>query len=99
MHFKSNSAMRKGSSDWPKPVREEPYTISLPLGYHSQDLLPQVPMAERKLDLFFAGNVKHAVSKSSYQYWLSTSKFLTRAQLWGVLTELKERGDWNIDLD
>jgi len=98
LHAMSAVAMNRSHRGWPTPVRKEPFTITLPLGYHSQVEIPQKSMAERKLDISFAGNIKHPVPVTSYRYWLSTSKFLTRTQLYQELEYLKETGRWNIYL-
>ena len=97
-HSKSRRALNQPHPQWPAQVRKEPLVIDMPLGYHSQVELPQVHMADRKLDLFFAGQIKHAVPKNDYRYWVSTSKFVVREQLWKILTDLKQEGNWNIDL-
>jgi hypothetical protein len=98
-HIQARSAMNGAHRDWPAPVRANPFTIQIPLGYHSQTELPQVPMAERTLDTFFAGDVKAVLSKSDYRYWTSISKNVARTQLWRVLIDLQKRGVWNIDLN
>ena len=98
LHIRSRIALDRPHPEWPKPVRKEPVVIMLPFGYHSQDELPIRPMAERTVDTFFAGEVKHAVSKTSYRYWLSTSKFLARAQVYKELRKLVETKKWKIEL-
>jgi hypothetical protein len=97
-HGKSKLAQRAAHPEWPAPVRKEPLVIDIPLGYHSQVELPQVPMAERTLDMFFAGQIRHAIPKSDYRYYVSTSKWVAREQLWDILVALKKKGDWHIDL-
>ena len=97
-HTRSKRALAAPHRDWPSPIRKEPLVIDIPLGYHSQVELPQVPMAERTLDLFFAGQIKHPVPRNDYRYWVSTSKWVVRQQLWDILVELKRKGEWNIDL-
>ena len=82
----------------PAPVRKQPRTLRLPLGYHSQVELPQVPMAERQLDTFFAGQVHYEIPRGTYQYWLSSSKHQARSQIWTALQELEREGRWNLDL-
>lgn len=82
----------------PAPVREEPRTIRLPLGYHSQVVLPQIPMDERTLDTFFAGQIHYDIPRGTYQYWLSSSKHEARRQIWDVLQQLDKEGRWNLDL-
>jgi hypothetical protein len=97
-HAMSRWALTRAHDKWPAEVREEPATINIPLGYHSQVDLPIVPMIERGTDLFFAGEIKHPVPPTSYKYWVSTSKFVAREQLWDTLVTLKAKGTWNIDL-
>ncbi|RRA49816.1 hypothetical protein D1Y84_17655 [Acidipila sp. EB88] len=100
--WKSRRALAQAEShppaDWPAMVRREPVTIRLPLGYHSQQELPQVHMADRQLDTFFVGQVRNAMPRSSYQSWISSSKVEARAQTWKILEELKREGKWRIDL-
>ena len=85
-------------ASFPAPVRRDPHTIRLPLGYHSQQEVPQVPMAERTLDLFFAGQVRYDIPQGSYQHWTSTSKCEARMQLWAVLEQLRQDPRWVMDL-
>ncbi len=82
----------------PPPVRRRGKTIRLPLGYHSQEELPQVPMAERTLDLFFAGQVRYDIPRGSYQYYTSSSKREARMQLWAELQRLDKENKWVMDL-
>jgi hypothetical protein len=95
-HLKSRWARAHPPADWGPPIRKEPLTLRIPLGYHSQVEVPYIPIQDRTLDMFFAGEVRHPVAKSDYKYWTSTSKFEVRGQLWRELTKLK--GEWNIDL-
>ncbi len=97
-HLKALRAQRQPPPEMGRQVRPDPYLITLPLGYHSQEERPQVPMAERPLDCFFAGQIKHAIRRSDYRHWTSTSKFVAREQLWHELQRLDATGKWNIDL-
>jgi hypothetical protein len=97
-HLKSVRALADPPPAWGSPIRPDPLVIRLPLGYHSQEELPQIPMAERSLDAFFAGQVKHDVPRSDYRHWVSTSKFIAREQLWKELQRLERTGSWRIDL-
>jgi hypothetical protein len=80
------------------PLRSEPVIISLPLGYHSQEEVPQRAMSERSLDLFFSGEIRHALPRWDYRRITSTSKFIARQQLWAELERLASRGRWRLDL-
>lgn len=82
----------------PAPVREESVNLRIPLGYHSQQELPQVGMADRELDSFFAGEVGSPFRSRKYQEYLSTSKVEARGQLWKVLREMQAEGKWRMDL-
>jgi hypothetical protein len=97
-HSMSRWALNRAHNTWPAEVRQEPATIHIPLGYHSQVQVPIVPMTERRTDLFFAGDIKHPVPRTSYKHWVSTSKFVAREQLWDTLITLKAKGAWNIDV-
>jgi hypothetical protein len=97
-HFKSVRAGRRPPAAWGPPVRDDPVLIHLPLGYHSQEEVPQRSMAERPLDLFFSGQVKHPIARTDYRHWTSTSKFVARQQLWNELERLQAQGMWNLDL-
>jgi hypothetical protein len=79
-------------------VREDPVELRIPLGYHSQTEVPQVAMADRQLDSFFAGEVRSPFRSRKYQQYLSTSKVEAREQLWKVLHELQAEAKWKIDL-
>jgi hypothetical protein len=97
-HLRSKRNMLQPHPEWPPAVHRNPRILTLPLGYHSQEELPQIPMEERQLDAFFAGEVHSTDPRNSYQYWTSTSKVEARKQLWNVLTELKQDPQWRIDL-
>jgi hypothetical protein len=97
-HGKSRLAQSRPPPSWGAAIRPDPRLMSLPLGYHSQEELPQLPMAQRRLDVFFAGQVKHEIPRNDYRHWVSTSKFIAREQLWKELGRLNERHKWNLDL-
>lgn len=97
-HMKSVRAQRRPPAAWADEVRDDARVISLPLGYHSQEELPQVPMNQRTLDCFFFGQIKHAIKRSDYRHWTSTSKFVARAQLLRELERLQSARRWNIEL-
>jgi hypothetical protein len=82
-HTKSRRAFRAPHPEWPAPVRNEALVIDMPLGYHSQVELPQV---------------RHPVPRHDLRHYIGTSKFAAREQLWRILTDLKAKGEWNIDL-
>jgi hypothetical protein len=97
-HLRSRQAQGRTSPAWGPAIRSEALVIQLPLGYHSQEELPQIPMKDRELDVFFAGQVAHETSRRDYRHWLSTSKFIAREQLWNELHRLQGKGKWNLDL-
>ncbi len=97
-HLRSRVAFAHPPAQLPAPVRNEPRTIRLPLGYHSQQDLPQISMAERSLDLFFAGEVNYLAPKGTYLRYTSTSKREARVQLWAELQRLQKTGEWRMDL-
>ena len=94
-HLRSVWAQAHPPAEWGSPLRKQPLTLRIPLGYHSQVEVPYIPIKDRALDMFFAGEVRHPVAKTSYKYYTSTSKFEVRGQLWRELTKLKN--DWIID--
>ncbi len=96
--WKSRRALDGPHADWPAPVRREPRTIRLPLGYHSQVELPQVSMRDRALDTFFVGQVSEPLPTGSYKRYTSTSKIEARQQIWAVLRELDQKKKWRMDL-
>ncbi len=95
---RSRQAYKQPPASLPSPVRREGKTIRLPLGYHSQVEVPQVPMAERALDTFFVGQVRQAAPATRYQRYLSSSKIEARKQIWSVLQEVQKEGRWRMDL-
>jgi len=98
-HLRSQRAQARTRAAWGPPIRPTALVVQLPLGYHSQDELPQVHMKDRPLDVFFAGQVSHEIApRRDYRRWLSTSKFIAREQLWRALSRLQTEGRWNIDL-
>jgi len=98
LHLRSKRQLLAPHPDWPPVIHNTPRVLSIPLGYHSQEELPQVPMADRRLDAFFAGELHTPVPKSSYRYWITTSKTQARKQLWNVLLKLKQDPEWRIDM-
>ena len=82
----------------PPRVSESPRIFRIPLGYQSQQLLPQRPMSERTLDTFFAGDTATPFSRNNYRYWIPPAKTATRRQLWKVLDSLQKSGEWRIAL-
>ncbi len=96
-NLKSRRALATPAAGFPAPVRAHPLTIPLPLGYHSQVELPQIPMADRPLDTFFAGQVA-TPPQVGYQRLLSSSKIEARRQIWQVLQALQKEGKWRLDL-
>jgi len=95
--LKSRRALAAPPPGFPAPVRAHPVTVPLPLGYHSQVELPQIPMADRPLDTFFAGQVA-TLPQVGYQRLLSSSKIEARRQIWKVLQALQAEGKWHLDL-
>ncbi len=95
---RARQALAHPPSDFPAPIRRDPRTIRLPLGYHSQVAVPQVAMAERELDTFFVGQVKEWVPPGSYRRYISSSKMEARKQIWTVLRQLQQEGKWRMDL-
>lgn len=98
-----DSALRRRSlasvsTDAPQVLRR-PRIFRIPLGYQSQQLLPQKPMAQRTLDTFFAGDIATPFPRNDYRYWIPPTKTVTRRQLWNVLDTLRRSGEWNIVLD
>ena len=96
--LKSRRALARPPAAWGSPVRREPRTIRIPLGYHSQEDLPQVAMRDRALDTFFVGQVSEQLPQGSYKRYTSTSKIQARQQIWAVLRELEKEGRWRMDL-
>lgn len=96
-HLKSVRASRHPAG-MGGPVQDSALVIRLPLGYHSQEELPQIHMQDRSLDFFFAGEIRHEVARNDYRYWLSTSKFLARGQLWQEVQRIAAQNRWNADL-
>ncbi|HTZ88894.1 MAG TPA: hypothetical protein VMA71_01060 [Alloacidobacterium sp.] len=99
LHYRSIRASRSPHPDWPAPLHTIPRICTIPLGYHSQEELPQIPMRARTLDSFFAGELATQVPPTTYRYWVSTSKAEARKQLWRVLQQIKRDPEWRIDLD
>ena len=99
LHSRSRRAMRSAHPEWPARLHSIPRIYTIPLGYHSQEELPQIAMRDRTLDSFFAGELVSKLPSSSYRYWVSTSKAEARKQLWRVLQQIKRDPEWRIDLD
>ena len=78
-------------------VGREPKIIHIPLGYHSQELLPFVPMRERRLDAFFSGDFQVTTATWDYRRYTSTSKIEARRQLWQSLEKLASEPEWKIE--
>ncbi len=95
---RSRYALQHPPAYLPQPVRTSPQVIHLPLGYHSQQELPQIPMAERSLDTFFVGQVSEFIPPGSYRRYLSSSKIQARKQIWAVLQQLQKENRWKMDL-
>ena len=99
LHYRSRRALHSPHPEWPARLHSVPRIYTIPLGYHSQEELPQIPMRERRLDSFFAGELATTLPPTTYRYWLSTSKAEARKQLWHVLQRIKRNPEWHIDLD
>jgi hypothetical protein len=99
LHYRSHRALRAPHPGWPQPLHTTPRIYTIPLGYHSQEELPQIPMQDRTLDLFFAGELATKLLPTTYRYWVSTSKAEARKQLWRVLKRMERDSEWRIDLD
>lgn len=99
LHYRSRRALRIPPPEWPARLHTVPRIFTLPLGYHSQEELPQIPMRERTLDSFFAGELATKLPPTTYRYWMSTSKAEARKQLWRVLQKVRRDPEWRIDLD
>jgi hypothetical protein len=97
--LRARYALAHPPASFPAPVRREPRTIRLPLGYHSQVEVPQIAMADRPLDTFFAGQISETIPSGSYKHYTSTSKLQARRQIWRALRELQQQGKWNMDLE
>ena len=99
LHQRSRRAMISPHPKWPPALHSTPRIFTIPLGYHSQEELPQIPMRDRTLDSFFAGELASKVPPTTYRYWVSTSKAEARKQLWRVLQQVKRNPEWRIDLN
>jgi hypothetical protein len=95
LRWRSIGRIRK---DAPQVVAR-PRLLRIPLGYQSQQLLPQRPMPERMLDTFFAGDIATPFPRNDYRYWIPPSKTIMRRQLWKVLDTLRRSGEWKILLN
>ena len=99
LHHRSRHALKSPHPEWPAALHGTPRIFTIPLGYHSQEELPQIPMQDRPLDSFFAGELATRVSPTTYRYWLSTSKAEAGKQLWRILRRIERDPEWRIDLD
>lgn len=95
IHLRSRWHMRRFNAEGVTRVSVRPRIFTIPLGYHSQQELPIVPMSERTLDSFFSGDVRSHYQRNDYRYWTSTSKVEARRQLWKALDKL-QTDDWKI---
>lgn len=80
LHHRSRQALRSPHPDWSQQLHTTPRIYTIPLGYHSQGELPQIPMQDRTLDSFFAGELATILPPTTYRYWVSTSKAEARKQ-------------------
>jgi hypothetical protein len=98
INFRSRYQLHRPPANWPARIHDSPRVMTIPLGYHSQKDLPQIPMRERNLDAFFTGEIDTHVPKSDYRYWTSSSKTQARKQLWTALLRLKKDPRWRIEM-
>jgi hypothetical protein len=98
LHLRSRYHLRHVPKEWPPALHDSPRLLAIPLGYHSQEELPQVPMAKRRLDCFFTGQLSTPYHPKDYRYWTTDSKAQARGQLWDVLLELRKNPEWRIDM-
>jgi hypothetical protein len=96
-HLRSRYHVRHVPKDWPPALHDSPRVFAIPLGYHSQEELPQIPMAKRQLDAFFTGQLSTPLPRTSYRYWTTDSKTQARKQLWDVLLRLRKDPEWRIE--
>ena len=68
LHHRSRQALRSPHPDWSQQLHTTPRIYTIPLGYHSQDELPQIPMQDRTLDSFFAGELATILPPTTYRY-------------------------------
>ncbi|WP_348260972.1 hypothetical protein P8935_14295 [Telmatobacter sp. DSM 110680] len=97
LHLRSRYGVRHVPKGWPPALHDSPRVLAIPLGYHSQEELPQIPMAERRLDAFFTGQLSTPLPRTSYRYWTTDSKTQARKQLWDVLLRLRKDTEWRIE--
>jgi hypothetical protein len=98
INLRSRYKLHRPPANWPERIHEVARVMTIPLGYHSQKELAQIPMRERTLDAFFTGELHTPVSKTDYRYWTSSSKTEARKQLWTVLLELTKDSQWHIKM-
>jgi hypothetical protein len=99
IHLRSLVRMRQFVVNNMAAISKQPHIITIPLGYHSQNELPILPMHDRQLDSFFSGEVNSHYERNDYRYWTSTSKVVARRQLFKVLDQMQKssaENDWNI---
>jgi hypothetical protein len=96
-HLRSLRRLRDFKGSLPRVFQQRPKMIRIPLGFHSQEPLPVLPMRERKLDTFFAGDIQNQFARNDYRFWTSTSKIQARRQLWSVLKKLRADPEWRIE--
>lgn len=97
-HWRSRYHVSSPPADWPARIHNAPSVLTIPLGYHSQEELPQIPMAERNLDAFFTGELRTQTRWRDYRHWTSDSKTQSRLQLWAAMLELKKSSEWRIEM-
>jgi hypothetical protein len=98
LHLRSRYHVRHVPKDWPPALHDSPRVFTIPLGYHSQQELPQIPMAERLIDVFFTGELSTPFPRTNYRYWTTDSKTQARRQLWSALLELRKDPEWRINM-
>lgn len=95
LHLRSRLRTRSFQAPGIPVVTGKPRIFTIPLGYHSQENLPLIPMRDRTLDSFFSGDIASHFARSDYRRWTSTSKIQARLQLWNVLETLRA-SEWKI---
>lgn len=98
LHWRSVRALPVTRPGWPPAVSDKPRIFTIPLGYHSQEVLPQIAMRDRALDAFFAGGLSTGAGWRSYRFWISTSRAQARKQLWREMEKMKLNPEWRIEL-
>ena len=98
LHLRSRYHVRHVPKDWPPALHDSPRVLTVPLGYHSQEELSQIPMAERRLDAFFTGGLHNPIPRTDYRHWTTDSRTQARRQLWKILLELRKDPEWRIEM-